>query len=445
MKKSVKRIALALFVVVVAAYAGYTLTRPVAVQAEQVTLAPLIRQVQEEAVVEAADRWSVYSMVAGEVLELLVEEGDQVRAGDPLLRIDTAALNSQIERLRLTREAAAQQVTESTIQRQYQLLQLQLQLEELKETERQLFDKERGSAAVALISARNAYRDAEDAYEQILSNPSSDPYIIELYRQAYQAAEDAYNVAKANISRDAQDYYISMQALLQEQMKRMSGAAGAPAMAAASLKEMDKALEYLTSLAPDGVITAPRDGVVRELFVGEGDAITEFAPVCTMYAPALLELEVYALAEDSVLLTPGQEARLTRTGDTNSYSGRVLSVAPSATEQLSSLGLSERRVKVRITPQQLPKGYGPGFTLDADFAIEVAPATITVPTSALLPQGDGYAVYLVRNGKAVLQPVTVGLRASGRAQLLDGVAKGDVVITTPTAEGLRDGASVAIY
>ncbi len=444
MKKSVKLIALAVVVVLVAAYAAYTMTRPVLVEAEQVTVAPLIRSLQEEAVVEAADHWSVYSMVAGEVLELLVSEGDRVKAGDPLLRIDTAALNSQIERLRLTREAAAQQVTESAIQRDYQVMQLQLQLEQLKETERQLFDNERGSAAVALISARSAYRDADDAYEQIAADPAADPYIKESYRRAAQAAEDAYNVAKANISRDAQDYYITMAAVLQEQIDRMSGRAGAPAMASASLQELDKALAYLTSLAPDGVIAAPRDGVVRQLFVGEGAAITEFAPVCTMYAPDLMELEVLALAEDSVLLSTGDEVQLTRTGDSTGYTGSILSVAPSATEQVSSLGLTERRVRVRIAPRQLPAGYGPGFTLDAGFEIEVAPAAVTVPTTALLPQGDGYAVYLLQDGRAVFTPVTVGLRASGRAQLLSGVSDGDTVITTPAAEGLRDGAAATL-
>ncbi len=67
---------------------------------------------------------------------------------------------------------------------------------------------------------------------------------------------------------------------------------------------------------------------------------------------------------------------------------------------------------------------------------------LLVPEDALMPSGDQQSVFKVVDGKAVMTPVTIGLRQGGAVEILQGLAAGDTVITAGQIK-LRDGAPVA--
>ena len=70
-------------------------------------------------------------------------------------------------------------------------------------------------------------------------------------------------------------------------------------------------------------------------------------------------------------------------------------------------------------------------------------AALTVPRTAL-PTGDtdGSGVFVVEDGAAQLQPVTVVDWPAARLIVTDGLAEGDVVITDAT--GIADGQAVVV-
>ena len=55
---------------------------------------------------------------------------------------------------------------------------------------------------------------------------------------------------------------------------------------------------------------------------------------------------------------------------------------------------------------------------------------LVVPTQAVVPQTRGKQVVLIKNGKAVFQDVTTGIRTANAIQILSGVQAGDTVATT---------------
>ena len=57
------------------------------------------------------------------------------------------------------------------------------------------------------------------------------------------------------------------------------------------------------------------------------------------------------------------------------------------------------------------------------------------------PQGP--FVYVVRDGKAVVRPVTLGITESDRAAITSGVNAGDVVVTNGI-DRLREGSAVEV-
>jgi membrane fusion protein (multidrug efflux system) len=73
-----------------------------------------------------------------------------------------------------------------------------------------------------------------------------------------------------------------------------------------------------------------------------------------------------------------------------------------------------------------------GVTVDA----------VVVPVEALVPEGDGYRVYIVdAEGIAHARAVTVGGRSETLVEILSGVTAGETVVTTG-AYGVQDSARI---
>jgi membrane fusion protein (multidrug efflux system) len=66
---------------------------------------------------------------------------------------------------------------------------------------------------------------------------------------------------------------------------------------------------------------------------------------------------------------------------------------------------------------------------------------LVVPSTALIEQSGGTAVFTVENGRAVRRSVRRGEYYGERVEVLSGLAAGDTVVTTG-ATTLRDGAAL---
>jgi multidrug efflux pump subunit AcrA (membrane-fusion protein) len=57
---------------------------------------------------------------------------------------------------------------------------------------------------------------------------------------------------------------------------------------------------------------------------------------------------------------------------------------------------------------------------------------VTVPAAAVFNVGGKDVVWLVRAGKAVQQPISIGVAGQDRVQVLSGIADGDQVVVRGT-------------
>ena len=91
-----------------------------------------------------------------------------------------------------------------------------------------------------------------------------------------------------------------------------------------------------------------------------------------------------------------------------------------AVQAWASIDLTEHPVKLLS-----------GLTAEVEITAGEAKGALLVPVQALRELAPGsYAVFVVQaDGQLELRPVTVGLRDFANAQILSGVAKGDVVST----------------
>ncbi|HZW59031.1 MAG TPA: efflux RND transporter periplasmic adaptor subunit [Woeseiaceae bacterium] len=83
----------------------------------------------------------------------------------------------------------------------------------------------------------------------------------------------------------------------------------------------------------------------------------------------------------------------------------------------------------------------PGMFGRFDIRYEKHAATLNIPAQSVVQEDGESVVYRVDNGTAHRQPVEIGIVANGRAEVLSGLADGDVVVVSGSG-GLRDGSQV---
>jgi HlyD family secretion protein len=192
-------------------------------------------------------------------------------------------------------------------------------------------------------------------------------------------------------------------------------------------------------------VAAPCDGVVLRVLQESEGPVAAGTPLMELGDPADLELVVDLPTPLAVRVKPGAVARLVRWGGPAPLQGSVRHVEPSGFTKISALGVEEQRVLVVVDPVAGGEGrqwaaLGDGFRAEAAIVLWSAPDVMTVPEGAVFRHGDGWAVYVVQEGRARLRAVSIGHRDGRRAEVLGGLAEGDVVILYPgdrVSEGVR--------
>jgi HlyD family secretion protein len=114
--------------------------------------------------------------------------------------------------------------------------------------------------------------------------------------------------------------------------------------------------------------------------------------------------------------------------------------------KISALGIEEQRTRVILEFRRrrcpLPL-RAHDYRVDARIVTEEVDDTLRVPLGALVREGNRWAVFVVRRGRAALQRVEAGPQDEAFRAVSGGVEQGDQVVLFPTAK-VTDGVRVAI-
>ncbi|RUO21471.1 efflux RND transporter periplasmic adaptor subunit [Aliidiomarina haloalkalitolerans] len=183
-------------------------------------------------------------------------------------------------------------------------------------------------------------------------------------------------------------------------------------------------------------IPAPISGVVLRRFrccegvVNAGDAILELGNL------EQLEVRIDLLSQEAVRVAPGMRVEIDRWGGDESLHARIRLVDPAGFTKVSALGIDEQRVAAYATLESPPEQWqrlGEGFRVEAAIITWEADDVLYLPVSALFRVADQWHVFRVNNQRAELVAVEVGRRSGIHAQIIRGVAAGDVIINHPPA------------
>jgi HlyD family secretion protein len=190
-------------------------------------------------------------------------------------------------------------------------------------------------------------------------------------------------------------------------------------------------------------LLAPVTGRVLRIVQQSEGVVTAGAPLVEIGDPRDLEIVVDLLSADAVRVEPGQRVIIDGWGGDRPLAGRVRLVEPFGFTKVSALGIEEQRVNVIVdltSPVDDWRRLAHGYQIDARIVLVEDPSALKVPLTALFRDGGAWAVFVDDGGRARLRRVDVGRRNGTSAEILEGLAEGEVVVLHPSnriADGVR--------
>jgi HlyD family secretion protein len=191
-------------------------------------------------------------------------------------------------------------------------------------------------------------------------------------------------------------------------------------------------------------VRAPATGRVLKVNQESEAPVQAGAPLLQIGDPLDLEIIADLLSTDAVQINPGAPVRIDGWGGPP-IRARVTRVDPAGFLKVSALGIEEQRVRVTmdfLDPPESWKRLGHDFRVTVHVTVWNAENVLRVPVAALFRQGEDWAVFSVRDGRARVVKVQLGHRNSRAAEVLSGLSEGDRVVLHPS-DRVMEGARVA--
>ena len=191
-------------------------------------------------------------------------------------------------------------------------------------------------------------------------------------------------------------------------------------------------------------IRTPVTGSVLKIIQDSEAVVQAGTPLIEIGDPLDLEVVADLLSTDAVRITPGAPVRIDGWGGPP-IRARVTRVDPAGFLKVSALGIEEQRVRTTIDFVDPPEAWS---RLGHDYRVIVHVTTwksdsvLTLPVGALFRNGESWAVFAAKDGRARVTDVTIGHRNNRLAEILSGLAEGDRVVLHPS-DRIKEGTAVS--
>ncbi len=374
----------AAFCVLVAAALAVWFTRTPVASAVSMKLAPLVRTLQFSARVETASRVDVGSTVTGRVRLVNVIEGAIVRNGDVLVRLESDELQAALAQAQASeRQAAAR-------------------LQGLRSTGRSSAQAAVAQAASVLVAAQ---AELERTRDLVAKGFLSEARLDEA-RRGVGVAQAQLEVARAQSAAN------------NEQGTDI-------AQAEAQLAQAHSAIAAARARLDQAVLTAPADARVLLRSVEPGQIVQPGRALLSLALSGSPQLVAQVDERFLEQLRVGQSANVVADAfPEQRFAAQVQTIAPLVDAQRGAI-----EVKFSLAPPP-PSFLREDMTLSVQVETARRERALAVPVQALRSEASAAhaVVHLERAGRVEARSVRLGLRTLDAAEVLEGLAEGDVVL-----------------
>jgi RND family efflux transporter MFP subunit len=348
------------------------------------------REVDLSGTLLSPDQARVSSEVAGIIRDVPVQLGTEVRAGDLLVRLEPRELQLALDRA------------------EGQLHQIEAQLGiDHSEAQRPPSDDQIASVRQAMANrddARNTFKRAQQLHDRGLMSQVD-----------FDTADTRVKIAEANYQA-AVDNIHALKATLQDRRA---------------------AWELAQKKVNDAAIKAPVAGSVSERLVQPGEFIRENTPVATIVQMNPLKLKTAIQEKFAGLIRPGQAVEFAvEAFPGRMFAGKVAYVGPAVDQ-------ATRTFAVEALVDNKDRVLKPGFFTKGVVHTHLDENVMAVPEDAISTLAGVSTVYVIENGKARQQQVTLAARQDKLVEVTSGL-KGDETLATTNLSQLATGVSVRV-
>jgi HlyD family secretion protein len=363
----------------------------------------------------ARNQVEVGSKITGRVVSLEVKEGDFVRQGQVIARLDDYELSAQVS------------------QWQANLASAKARLAELEAGSR---PQEIDRAKAEMERADADFKNAELNLRRV--EALAQKGVVQ--QQSLDDAQARYEMAQAARRAAKENYDLARIGPRQEVIES----------ARAQVRQGEASLAFAQAQMENTVIRAPVSGTVLDRYVDLGEMVTTGFTSNRGAKQALvavadlkdLQVELDISEADIAKVRLDQPTMVVPDAYTDRrYNGVAEYIASVADRQKATIKV---KVKVLDPDDYLRPDMGAKVTFyEKGSAVPKEISVVTVPKSAVVRQDDRTVVFLARDSKAVAQVVSTGKEDGGYVEILSGLQGGESVITSGQAT-LKDGDKITV-
>ncbi len=403
---------------------------------------------------------TIVPKVSGTLEKIKVKLGDRVKEAEVIAKIESrefllgvkqaeAAFSSAQTQWNLVKATAQTEFLSNLEQVQAALKMAQANLDKTRKGARKE-EIERAEAAYqqALANAETMEKDLNRARDNYEKGAISDQQFDRAQLQ-FKVAQAGLQSAKASldlVKKGAREEDIKVveaqveqtQAKLKtlESLKKAKSWEAKIAGAQAQAEQAEVALGLAKIRLEDCTIKAPISGIINKRFVDAGATVGPTQPLVSIVDIGTVKLLTHVSDEDlsKVKLTQKVEVKVD-TYLNKTYEVKEINISP-VMDPLS------RKIEVNIripNPDYLIK---PGMFPKIKLLGEQKNALL-IPKEAVINQEGGEQVFVVRNNRAYLQKVTLGLKKDNLIQIREGLKEDDQVVISGQTD-LNHGDSITI-
>ena len=335
------------------------------------------------------DQARVSSEVAGKVMDVLVEIGQEVNTGAPLVTLETTELSLALERA----ESALRQ-TEAQLGINYE------------QPDRIPADEEIASVRTAAANRDDARAQLARAQE-LLSKGLMSKADMDTAQTRVKVTEAAYQSARENV-----------------------------ASLKASLQDRRASWELAKKKLADATVRAPVPGAISERTVQRGEYIRENTQIATIVRMNPLKFRTAVQEKYANMIHRNQLVRFAVEAFPNeTFEGKVAFISP-AVDQAS------RTFAAEVLVENPSRKLKPGFFAQGHVGVASDQAVIAVPEETISSLAGVSSVFVIKDNIVRQQNIEVGQKVDKLVEVISGL-KGDEIIAASNLNQLVTGVKIA--
>lgn len=338
----------------------------------------------------------VKAEIAAQIKDVTVAEGDVVKAGDPLMRLDADDVQAKVTLARANLEAASARLASARI----------------------ALPMEKARTAAAVAQARARFEDAKQKYDkrkQLYERRLIPLGEMESSAADLDAARAALQQAQANLE----------QVPVQERQVKV---------AQADVEQQAAQLRVAQLNLDRAIIRAPVGGTVMELPVKAGELVQPGTPVARITRMEGLYIKALVDEVDLSRLVLGQPAEITfDTLPDRKFAATLFEISPGVSVEK----LKSRNVTVKLKLAAPPAFLRPGMSADVEVIVDRVKNALYVPAQTVMSRDKEQFVYVLEEGRIAKRVIEAGRSNWDYIEIRKGLREGEQVIASLDVEGLK--------